>query len=99
MGHVGPSRQDRTRRRVAGGLLVASGLLLGLLGAWVTTWEADYHAGSVWNFANQRDMAVEPWSAAAIRSNRDLLVVAGALGLSGLVGVVVGAVRWRSAGR
>ncbi|TGJ97525.1 hypothetical protein DLJ96_06115 [Actinotalea fermentans ATCC 43279 = JCM 9966 = DSM 3133] len=78
---------------------MASGLLLVLLGVWVTTWEADYHAGSVWNFANQRDMTVEPWSAAAIRTNRDVLVVAGALGFSGLVGVGVGAVRWRSAGR
>lgn len=74
----------RERRLIIGGWLLAVGVALPLLGLWVTTWEANWHLGSVWTYMNQMEETHEPWSQAAIRSNREFVVAAAALAFGGL---------------
>ncbi len=82
----------RERRLITSGWLLAAGAALPLLGWWVTTWEGNYHSGSVWNFINQAESRVEPWSAAAIESNQEYLVAAALSVLAGLTCLAVGLV-------
>jgi drug/metabolite transporter (DMT)-like permease len=82
----------RKERHLRAGAWLLAGAALVLLGLFVTTWESNYHLGSVWNYINQSAETVEPWSSAAIRSNREYLVVAGSLVLAGLTCFVVGGV-------
>lgn len=77
-----PIRKER--RLTAGGWLLAAGIVLPLLGLWVTTWEANWHLGSVWTYMNQMEETHEPWSQAALRSNREFVIAAAALALGGL---------------
>jgi drug/metabolite transporter (DMT)-like permease len=74
------------------GWLLVAGVVLPLLGLWVSTWEGNYHSGSVWEFINQAESRGEPWSAAAIQSNQDFLIAAALLILAGLTCLVVGLV-------
>lgn len=87
---VDPIRRERRLVRTA--WLLAGGVALPLLGWWLTTWEGNYHSGSVWTYINQAESRAEPWSAAAIESNREHLVVAALLALAGLACLVVGLV-------
>lgn len=80
----------RERRLIAGGWLLAAGIVLPLLGLWVTTWEANWHLGSVWTYMNQMEETREPWSRAAIRSNREFVIAAATLALGGLTGLGAG---------
>lgn len=80
------------QRCLRAGAWFLTGVALVLLGLFFTTWESNYHLGSVWNFINQRAGTVDPWSAAAIRSNMEYLVVAGLLALAGLTCFVAGGV-------
>lgn len=83
-----PIRKERRLISAAG--LLAVGIVLPLLGLWISTWEGNYHSGSVWNFINQNESRVEPWSAAAIESNQEYLVAAAFLILAGLTSLIVG---------
>jgi hypothetical protein len=74
----------RKRRLTTGGWLLAAGIVLPLLGLWVTTWEVDWHLGSVWTYMNQMEATTEPWSHAAIRSNKEFVITAATLALGGL---------------
>ncbi len=80
----------RERRLIVGGWLLAAGVVLALLGLWVTTWEANWHLGSVWNYMNQTQVTTEPWSRAAIRSNLEYVIAAAGLALAGLTCLVTG---------
>ncbi|GEM_PF-2238621 len=80
----------RERQLVRAALLLAAGVALPLLGWCLTTWEGNYHSGSVWHYVNQAESRAEPWSAAAIESNREHLVAAALLALAGLACLVVG---------
>lgn len=80
----------RERRLIVGGWLLAAGVVLALLGLWVTTWEANWHLGSVWTYINQREETHEPWSSAAIRSNQVYVIAAAGLALAGLTCLVTG---------
>ncbi|MCB7135830.1 hypothetical protein [Cellulosimicrobium marinum] len=82
----------RQRRLTAGRWLLALGIALPLLGLHVSTWERNYHGGSVWHFENQRDLSTESWSEGAIRANVEYLTVAGSLALVGLTLLVLGLV-------
>ncbi len=80
----------RERRLVRAARLLAAGVVLPLLAWWLTTWEGNYHLGSVWHYVNQAESRAEPWSAAAIESNREHLVAAALLAVAGLVCLVAG---------
>lgn len=80
------------QRCLRAGVWLLTGVSLVLLGLFFTTWESNYHVGSVWNYINQRAETEEPWSSAAIRSNMEYLIVAGLLALAGLTCFVVGGV-------
>lgn len=80
----------RERRLIVGGWLLAVGVVLALLGLWVTTWEANWHLGSVWKYMNQTQVTTEPWSRAAIRSNLEYVIAAAGLALAGLTCLVTG---------
>ena len=77
-----PIRSER--RLIIGGWLLAVGVVLPFLGLWVTTGEANWHLGSVWTYMNQVEETHEPWSQAAIRSNKEFVIAAAALALGGL---------------
>ena len=79
----------RKGHHLKAGAWLLTGVALVLLGLFFTTWESNYHTGSVWTFINQRASTAEPWSSAAIRSNMEYLVVGGLLALAGLACVVV----------
>lgn len=82
----------KKRRLIVSGWLLAAGVTLPLLGLWFSTWEEDHLTGSVWNFINQRDERVEPWSALAIQVNLEYLITAALLILAGLTCLIVGLV-------
>jgi len=80
----------RERRLVRAARLLAAVVVLPLLAWWLTTWEGNYHLGSVWHYVNQAESRAEPWSAAAIESNWEHLVAAALLAVAGLVCLVAG---------
>lgn len=82
----------RERRLITGTVLLAAGVVLPLLGLWFSTWEGNYHSGSVWEYINQSESRAEPWSAAAIRSNQEYLIAAAVVILAGLTCLVTGLV-------
>ncbi|KAJ8142389.1 hypothetical protein OY671_004455 [Metschnikowia pulcherrima] len=78
----------RERRSVRAVRLSAAGVVSPLLAWWLTTWEGNYHLGSVWHYVNQAESRAEPWSAAAIESNREHSVAAALSAVAGLVCLV-----------
>lgn len=69
----------------------ATGIALILGGYWVSTWESNWHAGSVWSYMDQVNVTTSSWSREAIAANIEYVTAAGILVLAGTASLAIAA--------